>query len=66
MPGFQVNGERPFSFATSLIYVASSVVKHSNNFNKEYYKKPEHWDEAVGVSVGSSNIGFRSPDIVNS
>ena len=55
MPGFEINGECPFSFSTALIYVASCIVKYF-----------QHRDNSIAGSVGAANITTGSADAMDS
>lgn len=54
VPRFQIDGNRAFSFPSSLIDVACRVVVHS-----------KHGYDTIRGSIGASDIGTRSADIVN-
>ena len=55
MPGFEIDGESPFSFSTALIYVAGCVVKYF-----------QHGNDTVTGTVGATNITTGSADAMDS
>jgi ribonucleoside-diphosphate reductase alpha chain len=54
MPWFQVNSEGTFTFATTLVNITGSIVKHA-----------QHRDNTVAGTVGAADVRASSPYIVD-
>jgi hypothetical protein len=52
VPGLQINGERPFSFSSSLVHIPRCIVEHL-----------QHWNDTVGGSVCPSDVGLLGSDV---